>query len=52
MKGVMSATEYLEDFLPPVLVGEDMKTLLRPAKRRGGVQQNSVFWCVGSNGVT
>jgi hypothetical protein len=37
MKGlVMSATEYLEDLLPPVFVGEDMEMLLR-ADRRDGV---------------
>jgi hypothetical protein len=39
MKGlVMSATEYLEDLLPPVLVGEDMETLLRAERRREGVR--------------
>jgi hypothetical protein len=39
MKGlVMSATEYLEDLLPPVLVGEDMEKLLRPDRRREGVR--------------
>ena len=38
MKGfVISATEYLEDLLPPVLVGEEMVTLLRPEIRREGV---------------
>ena len=39
MKGlVMSATEYLEDLLPPVLVGEDIETLLRPDRRTEGVR--------------
>lgn len=39
MKGlVMSATEYLEDLLPPVLVGEDIETLLRPNRRTEGVR--------------
>ena len=38
MKGLeISATEYLEDLLPPVLVGEEMVTLLRPEMRREGV---------------
>ena len=35
---VMSATEYLEDLLPPVLVGEDIETLLRPDRRTEGVR--------------
>ena len=36
MKGlVMSATEYLEDLLPPIFVGEDMEMLLRPDRRDG-----------------
>jgi hypothetical protein len=34
---VMSATEYLEDLLPPVLVGEEIVTLLRADKRWEGV---------------
>jgi hypothetical protein len=34
MKGlVMSATEYLEDLLPPALVGEEIETLLRADRR-------------------
>lgn len=34
MKGlVMSATEYLEDLFPPVLVGEEIVILLRADKR-------------------
>lgn len=34
MKGlVMSTTEYLEDLLPPVLVGEEIVTLLRADRR-------------------
>jgi hypothetical protein len=34
MKGlVMSTTAYLEDLLPPVLVGEEMVTLLRADRR-------------------
>lgn len=34
MKGlVMSATEYLEDLLPPVLVGEEIEILLRADRR-------------------
>ena len=38
MKGlVIPATEYLEDLLPPVLVGEEMVTLLRLEIRREGV---------------
>lgn len=37
MKGlVISATEYL-DLLPPVLVGDEMETLLKPEIRREGV---------------
>jgi hypothetical protein len=36
MKGlVMSTTEYLEDLLPPVFVGEDIEMLLRPDRRDG-----------------
>lgn len=34
---VMSATEYLEDLLPPVLVGEEIVTLLRADRRWEGV---------------
>jgi hypothetical protein len=34
---VISATEYLEDLLPPVLVGEEMVTLLKPEIRIEGV---------------
>lgn len=34
MKGlVMSATEYLEDLLPPALVGDEIDMLLRADKR-------------------
>jgi len=34
MKGlVMSTTEYLEDLLPPALVGEEIETLLRADRR-------------------
>jgi len=34
---VISATEYLEDPLLPVLVGEEIETLLRADKRADGV---------------
>ena len=38
MKGlVMSATEYLEDLPLPILVGEEIDTLLRADRRREGV---------------
>jgi len=34
---VISATEYLEDLLPPGLVGEEMEALLKAEMRREGV---------------
>ena len=39
MKGlVMSTTEYLEDLLPPILVGEEIESLLRADRKLRGLR--------------